>query len=160
MKYSVLVLLSLLFLSCSDEVKEKEQKIIDSNSVTKELSKDLNIKTYKEKPKPVAKAKQEVQEEPTPKKVKEKKIKIEYATDKSGEELYVACLSCHGKNAEKSALNKSLVIQGWNAKKIEIALKGYQDETYGRTMKSIMQAQAKKLSDAQIKALSKYISEL
>jgi len=70
------------------------------------------------------------------------------------------CASCHGAHAEKAALGKSQVIAGWDAAKIEKALRGYVDGTYGGAMKTIMQGQAKALSDAQIKAVAEYVGTL
>ena len=74
--------------------------------------------------------------------------------------LFMACAACHGSHAEKSALNKSQVIQGWSVTKIEKALQGYKDGSYGGAMKGIMKGQASKLNDAEIKALAEYISKL
>ncbi len=70
------------------------------------------------------------------------------------------CVSCHGAKAEKSALNKSQVIATFGEQQIKDALKGYQNGTYGKDMKAVMQGQAKGLNDAQIDALAKYISTL
>lgn len=70
------------------------------------------------------------------------------------------CASCHGQNAEKSALNKSQVIAGWAPQKTIDALKGYKDGSYGGNMKAIMKGQAGGLNDAEIEALAAYISTL
>lgn len=70
------------------------------------------------------------------------------------------CVACHGSKAEKSALNKSQIIAKFSEQQITDALKGYQNGTYGKEMKAVMQGQAKGLSDAQIAALAKYISTL
>ncbi|MBN2870195.1 MAG: c-type cytochrome [Campylobacterales bacterium] len=70
------------------------------------------------------------------------------------------CASCHGMKAEKAALGKSQVIAGWDQQQTKDALKGYQAGTYGKEMKTLMQGQAKALSDAQIDALAKHISGL
>jgi len=70
------------------------------------------------------------------------------------------CSACHGKNAEKKALNKSAIIKDWNASKIEEALIGYKNGTYGGAMKGLMQSQVNSLSDKEITDLSKYISTL
>jgi cytochrome c553 len=78
----------------------------------------------------------------------------------SGADLYKACASCHGQNAEKPALGKSQIIKGWEASKIAAALHGYKDGTYGAAMKSVMKGQASKLNDADIQAVSEYISKL
>jgi len=77
-----------------------------------------------------------------------------------GSKIFAVCSSCHGSHAEKQALGKSQVIQGWQVSKIEDALKGYKAGTYGGVMKGVMKAQASKLSDAEIKAVSTYISKL
>ena len=91
------------------------------------------------------KAEVAVQETPTP----------------NGHAVFVRqCASCHGQNGEKSALNKSKVIQGWETQKTVMALKGYQDGTYGSSMKGIMKAQVSSFSDAQIDAVAEYISTL
>jgi cytochrome c553 len=70
------------------------------------------------------------------------------------------CGSCHGAKAEKSALNKSQIIANFSEAQVKEALKGYQNGTYGKEMKGVMQGQVKGLSDAQIDALAKYISGL
>ncbi|MBA3025455.1 MAG: cytochrome C [Sulfurimonas sp.] len=81
------------------------------------------------------------------------------ATTVSGADLYKACASCHGQNAEKVALGKSQIIKGWDAGKIAEALNGYKDGTYGGAMKNVMKGQASKLSDADITAISEHISK-
>jgi len=70
------------------------------------------------------------------------------------------CVSCHGSKAEKSALGKSQVIAGWEEQKIIDALKGYQNGTYGKEMKMVMQGQAKGLNEAQLTAVAHYVSSL
>ena len=80
------------------------------------------------------------------------------ANDGAG--LYKKCASCHGKKAEKKALNKSQVIQGWDKQKIVDALKGYKDGSYGGAMKGLMKGQVATYDDAQIEAVSEYISTL
>ncbi|MBD3824689.1 MAG: c-type cytochrome [Epsilonproteobacteria bacterium] len=77
-----------------------------------------------------------------------------------GEALFKKCASCHGQKAEKSALNKSQVIAGWDAAKIEAALKGYKDGTYGGAMKGLMKGQVASYDDAKIKAVAEYIATL
>ena len=77
-----------------------------------------------------------------------------------GEALYKTCISCHGANAEKKALNKSQVIQGWGIEKTVAALKGYKDGSYGGPMKGIMKPQVSNLSDDEIQALAEHIEGL
>lgn len=75
-------------------------------------------------------------------------------------QLYMKCAGCHGQKAEKSALNKSEIIQTWNSLKIQNALDGYKDGTYGGSMKGLMKSQVLSLSEKEIKLLSDYISIL
>ncbi len=70
------------------------------------------------------------------------------------------CASCHGINAEKAALNASQNIAQWDSKKIQDALHGYKNGTYGGKMKAIMQAQSKSLTDEEIRLISDYITSL
>ena len=81
-------------------------------------------------------------------------------TEISGEVVFGKCKTCHGMNAEKSALGTSQIIKGWDSTKIENALKGYQSGTYGGAMKNVMAAQAKGLSDDEIKKVANYIHSL
>ena len=81
-------------------------------------------------------------------------------TENSPAILFQKCAACHGGHAEKSALNQSAVINTWDAKRIASAIVGYQDNTYGGAMKTLMHNQVKDLSRAQIEALSAYIANL
>ena len=74
--------------------------------------------------------------------------------------IYKTCTGCHGAKAEKPALGKSKIIKGWSVEKIEDALNGYADGSYGGAMKGIMKSQAAKLTTQEIKAVSEYISKL
>ncbi len=78
--------------------------------------------------------------------------------ERSGAEVFQKCASCHGMKAEKSALNKSQVIAGWSSEKIEAAIKGYKDGSYGAGMKALMAAQVASLSDEEITAVSRFIA--
>lgn len=96
-----------------------------------------------------------VEEKKAEVKVIEKKVaKIDPAL------LFKACASCHGAKGDKKALGQSALIGSWNEDKIAAALVGYKDGTYGKAMKGLMKAQVNKLSDEEIKSISKYISTL
>ncbi len=77
-----------------------------------------------------------------------------------GAALFKKCISCHGAKAEKKALGKSQVIQGWDAAKIEAALNGYKAGTYGGAMKGLMKGQVGSYTDAQIKEVAAYVAGL
>jgi len=73
--------------------------------------------------------------------------------------LYSKCVGCHGKNGEKSALNKSAIIESWSVAQIEDALTGYKDGSYGGAMKGLMVGQVKDLNEAQITAIAEHIAK-
>jgi cytochrome c553 len=74
--------------------------------------------------------------------------------------LFTKCAGCHGAKAQKHALGVSKIIAGWSAKKIENALHGYKNGTFGGVMKGVMKGQASSLSDNDMKVLANYISKL
>ncbi len=74
-----------------------------------------------------------------------------------GAALFKKCAACHGANGEKHALGKSKIIKTMTPAEIETALKGYQDGTYGGSMKGLMKGQAASLNTEQIKAIADYI---
>ena len=75
-----------------------------------------------------------------------------------GESVFKKCMACHGVNAEKKALGKSVIIAGWEAPKTLAALKGYKDGTYGGAMKGLMKGQVAALNDTQMKEVADYIA--
>lgn len=169
MKIVLSVVLAMLIVGCSNEKGEQKstqnsvQKVQAAQSVQKVQaaqvkettpSKPAKVEavvadTTKKIEKTVTKA-----AETTVAKVKAPEVKVD------GAKLFIVCSSCHGAHAEKKALGKSQIIKGWKEEKIINALHGYKNGTYGGSMKAVMQGQAAKLSDADIKALAKYISQL
>jgi len=77
-----------------------------------------------------------------------------------GAALFKKCAGCHGAKAEKKALGKSQVIAGWDAAKVEKALNGYKDGSYGGAMKGLMKGQIASYSADDIKAVAKYVEGL
>ena len=174
MKIVLSVVLAMLIAGCSDE------KGAQQNSAQKSVEKVATVAQTKEVAAPKEEAAPEVQAVKTQtkevvttvKKKVEKKIEktvakvaevakaAPVANNASGAKLFTVCSSCHGAHAEKKALGKSQIIQGWDESKTITALQGYKDGTYGGAMKAIMKGQAAKLSDTDIKALAKYISNL
>lgn len=168
--------ISLLFLGCSDntkeEVKETTNKAIDNVAQTTENVKEKATQVVQEvtnKTEPIVeevttKVKKVAKEVTTNAvKVKEEiKEKIHTATAPTidGKALFNVCGSCHGKNGERKALNVSKVIQGWDQAKVQRALKGYKNGTYGGAMKGVMVGQVKNLDDDKIAALASYIETL
>lgn len=65
-----------------------------------------------------------------------------------------ACTGCHGQYFEKAALGKSKIVKDMSYKEIKDAMMGYKNGTYGDTMKGLMEAQVKHLSDDQIEAMT------
>ncbi len=78
-----------------------------------------------------------------------------------GKTAYSKCVSCHGDQGQNKALGKSEVIKGWDAAKVEEALKGYKAGTRNiHGMGGLMKTQVANLSDEDIKAIAAYISSL
>ena len=77
-----------------------------------------------------------------------------------GAALYKKCAACHGAKAEKKALNKGYIIQGWSVDKLVASMKGYKNGTYGRAMKGLMKGQLASYDDAKIQAVAEYIAGL
>ena len=78
-----------------------------------------------------------------------------------GAALYKKCAACHGAKGEKAALGKSAVIGGIDAATIAADLKGYKAGTTNKKgMGALMKGQVAAYDDAQIEAVSAYISGL
>ncbi|EMG79996.1 c-type cytochrome [Helicobacter pylori] len=71
--------------------------------------------------------------------------------------LVKGCAACHGVKFEKKALGKSKIVNMMSEKEIEEDLMAFKS---GANKNPVMTAQAKKLSDEDIKALAKYIPTL
>ncbi len=68
------------------------------------------------------------------------------------------CAGCHGQHFEKAALGKSKIVKDMSYKEIKDSMIGYKNGTYGDTMKGLMEAQVKNLSEAEIEAMSLLIT--
>ena len=137
-----LATISILYSGCNDEEKTKTEEKVQVKQVQ---SKEVVVK----KPKI-----EEIETVKTETPIIEKVVIAPNATT-----LFQKCISCHGKNAEKKALNKSEIIKDWEASKIVTALKGYKDETYGGAMKALMKSQVANLSDEDIELLANHIAD-
>lgn len=169
------LLLTLTFIACSSDQQQTYTQV--SNNATKveveipkqKVSVDKQVKTAMPKPavttvpaKAVIPANVAASKSvAAPIISKAEKVASTTTNTPNGRVLFqTKCLSCHGAKAEKKALNKSHIIAGWNSSRIIDALTGYQNGTYGSSMKAVMQMQAKKLSSSEIKALAEHISKL
>jgi len=76
-----------------------------------------------------------------------------------GSALFQKCAACHGIKAEKKALGRSDVIQGWSESKIIGELKEFRDEKVDAD-EMVMKAQVKDFTDKDIQSVAKYISTL
>jgi len=159
MKILLSATLALLLLGCSNEQSSstKEEVTQSVEKVAKTVKKE--VETTKKK---VVKKSDEVVEKIVTtvekKIVKETPKPVVLKID--GAQLFSKCISCHGKNAEKKALNKSNVIKGWSTDKTITAINGYKDGSYGSSMKGVMKPQVSKLTEAEVQALAEYISKL
>lgn len=167
MKLLILFITSvLLFTGCSDEDQTNQENLAPKQEVQTEQMAQNSVENFKQQ----VQEKIQVDSKEVEAKVDALKDSMTRLKDKvvavvpndiDEVEIYNGrCAGCHGHNAEKKALGKSAVVQGWSAEKIASVLHGYKNKTYGRELKAMMQSQASKLSDAEIEALSKYISNL
>ena len=69
------------------------------------------------------------------------------------------CKGCHGQEWEKSAMDKSKVLKDMSKAEIVEALKGYEDGSYGGTMKGLMVDQVKDLSEEEMEELALKIKQ-
>ena len=144
-KSTLLITITLFITACSDNTTNKQ--LPTSNTTEKKALVTQTVTVEK------TVASEQLKELPAVVKKEETSI--------SGRAIYVRkCASCHGENGEKTALNKSQVIKDWETKKTINALKGYQNGSYGSSMKGIMKAQVNALSDSQLQAVSEYIATL
>jgi len=174
MKEILLLAIALLILGCSDQKSENVQKEIGGSiekitKVVKEESSKISSSVKKvtkngvENIKTEAKSMSKTVLKETKKVAQETAASIDVALQEptiDGKALFTKCSSCHGVNADKKALNKSKSIKGWSVEKLTTAINGYKDGTYGGSMKGVMKAQVNSLNDAQIKAVSAYITQL
>lgn len=169
MKYILPLVISLFFTACNDSNQKAEAPSDTNMTPQAQIVQTEKVPAQAEKV-PVQEEKAPLPAEKVPAKVEKATIQTHKApiqpiavannTEVSGEAVFNKCKSCHGNNAEKKALGASQIIQGWEIAKIEDALKGYQSGTYGGTMKNIMAAQAKGLSNEEIKKVATYIHTL
>ncbi|CAA6818479.1 MAG: Nitrate reductase cytochrome c550-type subunit [uncultured Sulfurovum sp.] len=68
------------------------------------------------------------------------------------------CTGCHGQYFEKAAMGKSKIVKDMSYEEIKDAMMGYKNGTYGDTLKGVMEAQVKHLSDEDIEAKSLLMS--
>lgn len=171
MKIIISVALAIFLLGCSDDTssssakKEEILKQVNATTQTQSVAVEPTQKVIQEDIKTAVIVAEdttvEVLEEVTEKTVEKVEVAVaQVVVSKSGADLFKACSSCHGQSGEKKALNKSQIIQGWDSTKVSSALNGYKEGSYGEAMKGLMKSQVIKLSDADIAALAKYISEL
>lgn len=150
MKIFIPVLCSLLLIGCSESAPKQSSASNESQEISTPLAEENSS----------AAAPAELNETVAAPSAAAAPAAVENASVDANALFSQKCASCHGAKAEKSALNKSQIIATLSEQQITDALKGYQNGTYGREMKALMQGQAKALNDAQIDALAKYISAL
>jgi len=83
------------------------------------------------------------------------------ATGPDGKALFAKCAGCHGADGKTAALGKSAIIAGQTAADLETKIAGYKAGTLNVAgMGALMKGQVGSFSDADIKAVSSYISGL
>ncbi len=145
-----LSVVALTFTACGGDKKEEAKPAVKHE-----------VKAETPAPAPEAKPAEPKAEAPAPASQPAPAPKAETASAPDGSKLFAKCQACHGAHAEKSALGKSEVIQGWDKGKLVEALKGYKAGTRNiHGMGALMKGQVAPLSDAEIEAVAEYISNL
>ena len=143
MKIILSIMIAMFIIGCSEDAAKQEKAPVAEEAAVVEIA-----QTVKE----VAAVGEQATE------VVAEKV-IEETATADGALLYSKCVGCHGKNGEKSALNKSAIIESWSVAQIEDALTGYKDGSYGGAMKGLMVGQVKDLNEAQITAIAEHIAK-
>lgn len=146
-------LISLIYTGCGGEDAPKE---VEKNLEVKKETKVVQQESIEVKEK-ILETKETMKEETVVPIVKKVQTIVSAPDVKT---TFQKCSSCHGQKAEKKALNKSAIIKDWEVSKIEEALIGYKNGTYGGAMKGLMRSQVSSLSDKEIRDLSEYITTL
>lgn len=170
MKYTLSILTALMLLGCGDTQQEssaqpesspaKQEAVIKTEAKPTGLQKTIAPPLIEHE---TTVQKVETVEAEFAQKAEETKTETVQAVEEvaiNGAVLFKKCASCHGQKAEKAALGKSQIIAGWDVAKLDGALHGYKDGSYGGAMKGLMKSQVQSLNDAQITALAEYISSL
>ena len=84
-----------------------------------------------------------------------------FALASNGAKIYKQCAGCHGKHGEKKAIGRSAIIAKQNPSLTIKQLKAYKAGTLNlHGMGAVMKKNMVGLSNADIKAVAKYISTL
>ncbi len=151
MRSTLLLTLTLFLAACNDATTSNQLQ--SSNAVEKETVVEQTQTAVTPAPLKEESVAVEAESKPATPKVQETAV--------NGHTIFVhKCVSCHGKNGEKVALNVSQVIAGWDKERTITALKGYRDGSYGKSLKGIMKGQVSSLNDEQIEAVAEYIAIL
>ena len=143
MKIIFSIMIAMFIIGCSEDAAKQEKAPVAEEAAVVEIA-----QTVKEVAAVVEQATEVVAE----------KV-IEETATANGALLYSKCVACHGKNGEKSALNKSAIIANWSVTQVQDALNGYKAGTYGGAMKGMMIGQVKSLSEADITAIAEHIAK-
>lgn len=150
-------------------IKEKSNEILNSSKEIAKAVKEETLKAVdnsKEMTKEVVEKAKEVsvdvvkQANSVAKDITKSIDNVIESKNDNAKSLFLKCAGCHGQNGEIHALGKSQKINEWDEAKIENALLGYKNGTYGGNMKGVMKGQVMNLSEADIKSLSAYISKM
>jgi len=157
MKFILPVVCSILFIGCGNPIQTSapvtDTPVIESQTAIAPILPEAVAPIPTSAPVSISKPESSKTSVPAPATVTAAAI--------DGNTLFVQkCASCHGMKGEKSALGKSQIIADLTEQQIKDALHGYQDGSYGKEMKGLMQGQVKALSSESITALAKHISTL
>jgi len=145
----------------SDAVKEAADKAVDAvkeagNAISKATDKAADA--TKEAAGKAAEATKEAASDAV---AKVKEGAAAAATSVAGAAAYAKCAGCHGADGKTKALGKSAEIAGQSKEELVTKINGYKAGTLNTAgMGTLMKGQVASLSDADIDAVSGYISTL
>ena len=138
-----------------DATKTAKIKADEIAKITKSKAEDVKAKTKKLADQTEAKLAEQADT------TKSKKTTKPAGDSSAAMHLYARCAGCHGKDGQTAALGKSEKIAGQATATLVTNIKAYKAGTRNvANMGKLMQGQVKDMTDADIEAVSAYISAL
>lgn len=136
-----------------ESVSEKTEEIIENTSKKLKEVANASVATINDLQEKVSNKTMQAKEEV--------EVKIAQTSDiDAGKKVYLKCVACHGRNAEKLPPGGNEIIKDWKAEKIKESLLGYKEGTYGYKMKATMTSLVKTISDEDVENVAYYIESL
>ena len=144
-----------------DAAKEAADKAVDKAKEAKQVAKEATKEAVEATKEAVSEAVDSVKEGATAAVATAAAAVADTAKNVAGAAAYEKCKGCHGADGKTLALGKSPVIAGQSKEDLVTKLNGYKAGTINVAgMGTLMKGQVASMSDADIDAVSTYISTL